>query len=394
MDKHKINFALKTDCLQSNKFKRDNIQLFLRSDFKKNLNKYVINSEQQEKINASKNEIDQYYNMKQWDKIKKFTNPYELIYITNKKRRQFSISTYEPLSRSYFKMLEICKEFFQNKIEKSEPIKTVHLAEGPGGFIEGIVNIRKNINDTYYGITLIDKNKEIPGWKRSTLFLKKNPNVEILYGYDNTGNLYNTNNHKFLQYKMGTESEKADIVTADGGFDFSIDYNLQEFLANKLIFAQIIAAFGVQKIGGDFVCKFFDTISKVSCDILHILILFYDEVIFFKPYTSRPANSEKYVVCKGFKGISARTLQHFRSILNIWNNIEDNNIFIVSLLRRNNTSIINQLININTKLQEEQILYINKTINLIKIPYNNYNYLENQDKQIQNASYWCEKYEI
>ena len=394
MDKHKINFALKTRCLQSNKFKRDNIHLFVRSDFKKNLNKYVINSEQQEKINASKNEIDQYYNMKQWDKIKKFTNPYELIYITNKKRRQFSISTYEPLSRSYFKMLEICKEFFQNQIKKSEPIKTVHLAEGPGGFIEGIVNIRKNVNDIYYGITLIDKNKEIPGWKRSTQFLKKNPNVEILYGYDNSGNLYNTNNHNFLQYKMGIESEKADIVTADGGFDFSVDYNLQEFLANKLIFAQIIAAFGVQKIGGDFVCKFFDTISKVSCDILHILSLFYDEVIFFKPYTSRPANSEKYVVCKGFKGVSPRTLKHFRSTLNIWNKIENNNIFVVSLLRRNNTSIINQLIDINTKLQKEQILYINKTINLIKIPYNNHNYLENQEKQIQNARYWCEKYEI
>ena len=57
MDKHKINFALKTDCLQSNKFKRDNIQLYIRSDYKKNLNKYVINSEQQEKINGCKDEI-------------------------------------------------------------------------------------------------------------------------------------------------------------------------------------------------------------------------------------------------------------------------------------------------------------------------------------------------
>lgn len=394
MDKHKINFALNTDYIHKNTFKRDNIRLKLRTDFKNNLTKYVINSEQQEKINASKNEIDKYYNMKQWDKIKKFTNPYELIYITNKKRRQFSISTYEPLSRSYFKMLEISKEFFQNKIKRNEPIKTVHLAEGPGGFIEGIVNIRKNKKDKYYGITLIDKNKEIPGWKRSSFFLKNNPNVEILYGYDNTGNLYNVDNHKYLQYKIGVSSNKADIVTADGGFDFSVDYNLQEILANKLIFAQIIGAFGVLKIGGDFVCKFFDTIGKVSCDIIHILCLFFENIIFFKPYTSRPANSEKYIVCKNFKGISARTLNHFRMSLNLWNNLENENIFVVSLLSENNKSIIKQLIDINTKLQEEQILYINKTINLIKTPYDNDRYLENQDKQIQNAKYWCEKYEI
>ena len=50
-----------------------------------------------------------------------------------------------------------------------------------------------------------------------------------------------------------------EFITADGGFDFSIDYNQQEFLAQKLIFAQVIMAISLQKIGGSFVCKFFDT---------------------------------------------------------------------------------------------------------------------------------------
>ena len=35
----------------------------------------------------------------------------------------------------------------------------------------------------------------------------------------------------------------------------------------------------------------------------------YKEVIIFKPYTSRPANSEKYIVCKYFNGIDNLYLQ-------------------------------------------------------------------------------------
>ena len=35
--------------------------------------------------------------------------------------------------------------------------------------------------------------------------------------------------------------------------------------------------------------------------ILYILTLFFDEVFIIKPFSSRPANSEKYVLCKSFK---------------------------------------------------------------------------------------------
>ena len=38
-----------------------------------------------------------------------------------------------------------------------DPIRSFHLAEGPGGFIEAIQLMRMNTDDTYYGMTLIDK---------------------------------------------------------------------------------------------------------------------------------------------------------------------------------------------------------------------------------------------
>ena len=52
--------------------------------------------------------------------------------------------------------------------------------------------MRNNSHDRYYGMTLIDdknKNKNIPGWKKSSQFLKAHSNVFIETGEDGTGNL-------------------------------------------------------------------------------------------------------------------------------------------------------------------------------------------------------------
>ena len=46
-----------------------------------------------------------------------------------------------------------------------------------------------------------------------------------------------------------------DIVTGDGGFDFSVNYDDQEYLALKLILSQIAYALTIQKKGGIFILK-------------------------------------------------------------------------------------------------------------------------------------------
>ena len=72
-----------------------------------------------------------------------------------------------PLSRSFFKMLEMINSFdiIPKEFNVSSGI-VANIAEGPGGFIESIYKYRtnKNINDTHYCITLKSKNKNIPGW--------------------------------------------------------------------------------------------------------------------------------------------------------------------------------------------------------------------------------------
>ena len=233
----------------------------------------------------------------EWDNVKRVTNGYEYIH-TNIPHAKHSVSKIRPLSRAFFKLIEIYNTFdFFKDIDR--PIKSFHLAEGPGGFIEAATYLRYNKDDVYYGMTLIDdENDNVPGWKKSALFLRKNNNVIIEKGVDQKGDLYNPDNfkHCYSQYR-----NSMDFITADGGFDFSIDFNKQEAMALRLIFTEVMYAVTMQRYNGNFVLKMFDTFLKSSVDIIFLLSSLYSKVSIIKPDTSRTANSEKYIVCEGFK---------------------------------------------------------------------------------------------
>ena len=324
-----------------------------------------------------------------WDVYKKYTNPYEFVHsnVPNKKK---SISKYKPLSRSYFKMLEILNVF---KFSFGDKIRTFHLAEGPGGFIEAILNYRKNADDFYIGMSLLDDKNDpnIPSWKKSEAFLKQHANVYIEKGKDNTGDILALNN--FLSCKEEYMSSM-DFITADGGFDFSLDFNKQEVNVNKLLFAQSVYAIVMQKKGGSFVLKIFDCFMQHTVDIIYLLSSFYEKVYIMKPNSSRYANSEKYLICKNFLYSSCE--QFFPYLLNVFTKIimvETDQIY-----RFINIPISNYFL---TKLEEfnaifgqQQIENIYFTISLIDNK-NNSEKVENLIKtNSQKCIQWCNKFNV
>ena len=367
-------------------------------------NKYYISKTLHKYLNKVKEEIEEYYG--EWDNYKKYTNIYEFIH-TYIPDTTTSICNLKPLSRSFFKMIEIVKSF--NILDKLEAnnnklninsnhdsiptnsfhLKSFHLAEGPGGFIEALSYMRKNPNDTYYGMTLIDNyNKNIPGWKKSDRFLKNNKHVIIENGMDGTGNLMNYEN---LVYCFGKYKGQMDIVTADGGFDFSIDFNNQENMSLKLIFAEIAYAVALQKKGGTFILKVFDIFSKGTLDLLYILSGLYDKVFISKPHTSRIANSEKYIICEGFRDFNTQYfIQCFSDMLQKIAFHDD-----FRFLKINYPLIfVNKIQEINAILGQKQIENISNTLNLIKSSKSDSS-LENCKKaHIKKCIRWCEKYEL
>ena len=326
-------------------------------------------------LNTVKENINSY--TKDWDFYKKITNPYEYIH-THIINNNFFISKYKPLSRSFFKMIEIINVF--DFLNEENSIKSFHLAEGPGGFIEAFNYYRKknlnenSRNDKYYGITLISDNQNIPSWKKGENYIKHNSNIFIEYGKSNNGDLFNKHN---IKYFAENYSEEMNYVTADGGFDFSTDFNNQEELSYKLILAQILYALIIQKKNGKFVLKIFDIFKYKTIELIYLLSIFYDLVFIYKPSTSRVANSEKYLICKKFKGLNPELKNE---ILNEFENLMLNSeslyiIFNFSLSK----NFFYKIKKINEIYGQQQLENINNTLNFIREISNLKHSLTNKD---------------
>ena len=321
-----------------------------------------------------KQSIDEYYEY--WDIMKKITNPYEYIH-TIVPNHKCSLCKYKPLSRSFFKMIEMINTF--DFLTDRNPIQTFHLAEGPGGFIEAFNYKRKNSADIYYGMTLITDNTNIPSWKKASHILNSNKNIKLEYGASKNGDLFLKENLIYCNKKY---AKSMDYITGDGGFDFSSDFNNQEDISFKLILSQIFYALIMQKKGGHFVLKIFDVFKIKTVEVIYLLCNLYENVFIFKPNTSRSANSEKYIICRNYKNnnkrIISNIIENFDILINRVEtihslfNIQFNQLFITKLQEINAIYGQQQLENIkNTLGLIRELKMLNIEYNLLN--YNNYN---------------------
>lgn len=183
-----------------------------------------------------------------------------------------------------------------------------------------------------------------------------------------------------------------EVITGDGGFDFRIGYNIQEQYASKLIFSQVLVALKCQKIGGTFICKFFDTNNKFTIDILYLLQCMYKNIHIYKPFTSRVANSERYIVCSEYiKKIDNVYWNKLLSILVLWNN---SNFEINSLLNDVPVGFLKLISRINYNTIQTQIKYINSTIDIIEHNKEDEWYNKNKKCQMNLALSWCIRFQI
>jgi 23S rRNA U2552 (ribose-2'-O)-methylase RlmE/FtsJ len=231
-----------------------------------------------------------------WEYYKKLVNPYELVY-TQSKHKDFptSVCLLNPLSRSYFKIIEILNvtKFFD--MHGGSILRSAHVCEGPGGFIEGFFDEcekRRIVPKSATAITLRPNQTNIPGWKRASNFLQKYRSVQILYGADNTGNILKYEN----QNSFIAQSPRVLLYTGDGGFDFSTDYTLQEVAVFPLLVASVRIGLEVLKLGGYFILKFFDINQLPTKQLLYYLSTHFRYWTLYKPATSRPCNPEYYFI--------------------------------------------------------------------------------------------------
>jgi len=239
-----------------------------------------------------------------WNRALVLLHPWTYVYAKGPKR----------VSRAFYKLAEMLERF------EIPPQKTaLCLCEAPGGFVECLRHFYPDI--AWRALSL-------PG---GITFSKKLPQSSVSYG-------------DILKDPVITKP--VGLVTADGGMDCSEDYAEQETLNYPIIKAQIDVARRSLTPGGTFIIKVFDIYTYETFQVLIWLCSLFETVNVCKPPTSRSTNSEKYLVCRNFKGVDLALAD-------------------VPWEQQGIPEIFNNMIGHTTLLQIESI---NKVISQIKFP--------------------------
>ncbi|ATZ80939.1 FtsJ-like methyltransferase [Bodo saltans virus] len=335
--------------------------------------------------------------------------------ISDVTKTYFDLNTQqEILSRAFYKLWEILMSF--NLIDpNNDKFVSAHLAEGPGSFIQATIFWRdmfckKNAskNDKYHAITLHPEGKSyVPEIDKKFIahYEKESPKRFIMHktytkqeaGGDPTKDNGDLTDPKTLKLFGGEIGQKCDLITADGGFE-NLNENLQEQEAFRLIISEIINAIKLQKKGGNFVCKMFETFTNTSMKIISMLSALYEDIYFIKPLTSRISNSEKYAVCLKFKySDNDKELKMILSKLEDIHKImhENKSLFVVGLFSeyRIPKDFVTCVTSMNILFSNLQLKNINKSVSFMrKEIYSGDEYYDSRDDQIKATKFWLDLY--
>lgn len=189
----------------------------------------------------------------------------------------------------------------QTRDKEGELLYFGDVCAGPGGFSEYVL-WRRGWHAKGFGMTLKGAND----FKLEDFFAAPSELFEPYYGeggIDGDGDITRPENiSAFRNFVLdSTERQGLHFLMADGGFSVEGQENIQEILSKQLLLCQFLTAMSSIRTGGHFVCKTFDLFTPFSVGLIYLLYLCFERISLFKPITSRPANSERYVVCKGLK---------------------------------------------------------------------------------------------
>jgi len=301
--------------------------------------------------------------------------PVELWYFYRDIMNNYEFDKTRSINRAYFKMWEILNNFnfFKKQVSNCNShqyIRSCHIAEAPGSFILALYDyINFNEDISLIQAVALSKKPNKPsisgGHDGNPTFHKSviHRNEFDLHYVDILDNIERTN------FNQAFKKNKFNFITADGGLDEGTNYATKETLHYKLLFTEVKMILQLQQHGGSCIIKFFESFNEKTLQIMYLLFKFYKRYTVYKPCTSRPSNSERYLICNDYLG---------------FNNLPES----IENLDNVPETIKFELIAMNDKLVHEQCQVIKDIMNIIK---NNVKINSNERLKIKNSSYttWC-----
>ena len=189
------------------------------------------------------------------------------------------------------------------------PFSFCDLAGGPGAFTQ-YLQYRRPRSDGY-GMSL-ETEKKGCAWDLSQIDTLR---FNVLKGADGSGDLIK-NYYWTIDEIRKNNPVGVDLVVSDGFIkeDATVTFEdyLNEEIANlNLLICELGIGLNILKEGRDMVCKVSDTLRPIMAEVLLVLCAAFENVCLFKPMTSRPANAEKYIICKSRRRDIAGPLRIF-----------------------------------------------------------------------------------
>lgn len=274
------------------------------------------------------------------------------------------------ISNSFYILWELIYMF---DLVNTDKFTSVQLSENNASFSQAIMYFRdkfyekKSKNDTYYAIH--DSNFEEPFSKEFSTYYAKN---------------------RFNIIKLASFKDKANLVTVNTSLK-KIDPNniLEEQESLKLIIEQLITSINILDKGGNLVLKIFESYTDVTVKLIAYIRSLFENMYIVKPYTSKKADPEKYIICKNF--LNTNTKSFIASLNSLYEIISKNSKQYLNDIFPlfNNSHLKNIMIILNTSISNRQFQIINEMVDFInKENYRGDDYQYKRQQQIDASKFW------
>ncbi|XP_053950951.1 cap-specific mRNA (nucleoside-2'-O-)-methyltransferase 1 [Anastrepha ludens] len=272
------------------------------------------------------------------------------------------------LNRAAVKMANIdsmCDYMFTNPRDKNgssllhgnELLYFADICAGPGGFSEYVL-YRKSWEAKGFGFTLRGPND----FKLDKFFAGSPESFDTFYGIRKDGNIFfKDNQDSFAEYVLKHCKSGVHFVMADGGFSVEGQENIQELLSKQLYLCQCLMALKILRVNGSFLCKMFDLFTPFSVGLVYLMYKCFEQISILKPNSSRPANSERYLVCKWKKSDTDSVCKYLDHVNDIFNAADEDVLEIVS--RENimaDKTFLDYIVKSNNEIGQNQIVGLRK----------------------------------
>lgn len=224
-------------------------------------------------------------------------------------------------------------------------------------------------------------------------FYKTKDKYYIINPYE-TSNFIEENEKKIIKTNSNSIKEKVQFITIGSSITYIDNENTIEQEYHIPLFKNILNSIRIQKKGGSLVIKIFETYTDVTSKIICILISLYDKVFIIKPMTSLPSQSERYIVCYGFKlsDVSGvlKKLENINDIIDKNSKLKLCDLFIDYQI---DFKLKTRLIKLNQLISNMVFKSLGEIVNFINSQdYYGDTYDKYRNEQIEATNYWVETF--